>query len=139
MSNLQYHAYAGIGQWAKDNLGYNQSVRVGDVIHISGQGGWDPKVIDNISFDEDIAKQIDQAFENVDLALRDAGGKGWSQVFKVTSYHLPLDHSATEAMIRNFAKWMPDHKPLWTEIGVASLGAEGMRVEIEVQAYDKQE
>jgi enamine deaminase RidA (YjgF/YER057c/UK114 family) len=31
---------------------------------------------------------------------------------------------------------MPDHKPIWTEVGVAKLAAEGMRVEIEVVAYD---
>ena len=35
-----------------------------------------------------------------------------------------------------FAKWMPDHKPIWTEIGVAKLGLDEMRVEIEVSAYD---
>jgi enamine deaminase RidA (YjgF/YER057c/UK114 family) len=31
---------------------------------------------------------------------------------------------------------MPDHAPLWTEIGVTKLGAPGMNVEIEVSAYD---
>ena len=39
-------------------------------------------------------------------------------------------------MAENFKKWMPDHQPLWTEIGVAKLGADGMNVEIEVSAHD---
>lgn len=42
----------------------------------------------------------------------------------------------TARMKTNFEKWMPDHKPIWTEIGVAKLGAEMMNVEIEVVAYD---
>lgn len=68
--------------------------------------------------------------------LRDAGGKGWSQVFRVTSYHLPLNNEAMQAMIRNFKKWMPDHSPLWTCVGVTRLGRDDMRVEVEVVADD---
>lgn len=39
-------------------------------------------------------------------------------------------------MKANFEKWMPNHAPIWTEIGVKRLGAPDMRVEIEVVAYD---
>lgn len=87
---------------------------------------------------EDIEDQIDQAFANVEHILKEAGGKGWEQVFRVNSYHIPLDDRALAAMVRNFDKWMPNHKPLWTVIGVVKLGAEGMKVEIEVQAHDPQ-
>lgn len=38
MSHLQYGVYPGMGEWARDKLGYNQAVRVGDRIEISGQG-----------------------------------------------------------------------------------------------------
>lgn len=88
---------------------------------------------------EDIDDQIDQAFANVDHILREAGGKGWEQVFRVNSYHIPLDDRALAAMVRNFDKWMPNHKSLWTCVGVARLGGgDVMRVEIEVQAHDPQ-
>ena len=40
-------------------------------------GGWDPETGE---INTEINAQIDQAFKNVDLNLRDAGGKGWSQV-----------------------------------------------------------
>jgi enamine deaminase RidA (YjgF/YER057c/UK114 family) len=97
-------------------------------------GGWDPKT--GIYFKE-INEQIDQAFANVDLNLKDAGGKGWSQVFRVNSYHIPLNDEALEAMVRNFRKWMgPNHQPIWTVVGVTRLGDDDMRVEIEVSAYD---
>lgn len=96
-------------------------------------GGWDPKTG---VFNREINAQIDRAFENVDLNLKDAGGKGWSQVFRVNSYHVPLNNEAIEAMVKNFGKWMPNHKPIWTCVGVTRLGEDDMRVEIEVVAHD---
>lgn len=44
---------------------------------LTGTGGWDPKTH---AVDPDINKQIDQAFENVQLALVTAGGQGWVEV-----------------------------------------------------------
>lgn len=38
MSTLRYYAYPGAGEWAAQHLGYNQAVRVGDRIELSGQG-----------------------------------------------------------------------------------------------------
>jgi enamine deaminase RidA (YjgF/YER057c/UK114 family) len=96
-------------------------------------GGWDPKTGE---YFKETNAQIDQAFANVDLALKDAGGKGWEQVFRVNSYHIPLNDEALAAMVRNFAKWMPGHCPIWTTIGVTRLGEDDMRVEIEVVAHD---
>ncbi|CAI7661030.1 unnamed protein product [Penicillium pancosmium] len=46
------------------------------------------------------AAQIDQAFKNIDTALRHAGGTGWSQVYRVNSYHISLDDEAIEVMVR---------------------------------------
>ncbi|EIT74400.1 hypothetical protein AO1008_04088 [Aspergillus oryzae 100-8] len=97
------------------------------------KGGWDPKTGE---FHKEINAQIDQAFANVDLALKTAGGKGWAQVYRVNSYHVPINNEALEAMVRNFRKWMPDHEPLWTCVGVTRLGEDDMRVEIEVVAHD---
>lgn len=39
-------------------------------------------------------------------------------------------------MTDNYKKWMPDHMPIWTQIGVKQLGVSNMHVEIEVVAYD---
>lgn len=134
MSSLKYYTYPD-AKWAENVLGYHQAVRVGDRIEISGQGGW--TLVNNVpAFPKDIKEQIELAFKNVDITLKDAGGKGWEQVFRVTSYHTDLTDEVTALMGENFKKWMPDHKPIWTEIGVAKLGAEGMNVEIEVVAYD---
>lgn len=70
------------------------------------------------------------------MNLKIAGGKGWSQVYKVRSYHTQLNEEAQNAMVRNFKKWMPDHKAVCTCLQVGRLGEDNMRVEIEVEAYD---
>lgn len=98
-------------------------------------GGWHPETG---VINREINAQIDQAFANVEIALKDAGGKGWEQVFRVNSYHVPLNDEALEAMGRNFKKWMPNHQPIWTCIGVTRLGLDDMRVEIEVIAHDEE-
>ena len=106
-------------------------------------------------FNREINAQIDQAFTNVERNLKDAGGNGWEQagratvgvlscltdndlpqVFRVNSYHVPINNEALDAMVRNFRKWMPNHKPIWTCVGVSRLGEDDMRVEIEVVAHD---
>lgn len=102
--------------------------------HLSG--GWDP---DTGVIYKEINAQIDQAFANVELNLKHAGGKGWSQVFRVNSYHVPINNEALDAMVRNFKHYMPDHQPIWTCVGVTRLGEDDMRVEIEVAAHVPEE
>ena len=59
------------------------------------------------------------------------------QVFRVNSYHTTdLSVELLGIMTDEFRKWMPDHLPIWTEVGVRQLGAPNMRIEIEVSAYD---
>ena len=99
-------------------------------------GGWDPVTGGDIP--QDINKQIDQAFRNVDLTLRTAGSKGWTQVVSVKSYHVPMCDEALDAMARNLKQWLPDQKPIWTCIGVPALGMEAMKVEIDVVAWDEE-
>lgn len=89
MSDLTYSSYPGVGQWAREVLGYSQAVRVGDRIDCSGQGGWDPHRTD-IVFPDSLKEEMAQAFANVDLNLKDAGGEGWTQVFRVNSYHTEI-------------------------------------------------
>jgi enamine deaminase RidA (YjgF/YER057c/UK114 family) len=41
-----------------------------------------------------------------------------------------------ERILMNFKKWMPNHAPVWTQVGVKMLGGIDMHFEIEVEAYD---
>jgi enamine deaminase RidA (YjgF/YER057c/UK114 family) len=150
MSHLQYFSYPGVGERNRQKFKYNQAVRIGDRIECAGQGeplfyftnasrtetyvtgGWDRETGE---FYKEINAQIDQAFANVEANLKHAGGDGWSQVFRVNSYHVPINNEALEAMVRNFRKYMPNHEPIWTCVGVSRLGEDDMRVEIEVVAH----
>ncbi|KAK9445207.1 endoribonuclease L-PSP, partial [Metarhizium brunneum] len=104
MSQLTYYAYEGKGQQNLERFGYNQA---------------------------EINEQIDQAFANVELCLKNAGGQGWSQVFHINSYHVSLNDEAMAAMTRNLDRYMPDHRPIWTVVGVPRLAEDDFRVEIE--------
>ncbi|KAH6972314.1 Endoribonuclease L-PSP/chorismate mutase-like protein [Ilyonectria sp. MPI-CAGE-AT-0026] len=133
MSHLKYYAYEGQGVEKLQKFSYSQAVRIGDRIECAGQGGWHPITGE---FEKEINAQIDLAFANVERNLKDAGGKGWSQVYSVKSYHVPINNEALAAMVRNFRAYMPDHQPIWTCIGVPRLGEDDMRVEIDVVAHD---
>lgn len=100
-------------------------------------GGWDPQTSEVKS---DLLEEIDQAFSNVELALKDAGIQdGWKSVFRVTSYHAGFDGNQERVfgkMVANFEKYMPGHEPIWTCVGVTALALPQMRIEIEVVAID---
>lgn len=130
MSTPSFHSYAGLGQTNSDLYHYSQSVRIGPMIRCSGQGGFD----DQGEIIKPMKEQIQAAFLNVEKALHDARGKGWSQVVSVRTYHIDLDASF-EVVVEKFKEFMPNHRPVWVAVGVAKLG-EGMHVEIEVEAYD---
>jgi len=159
MTKPQFFSYPKYGEVIGDLFHYSQSARVGDRIEISGQGtcrdalvsrsrksaantmcpgGWDPI---SGGLRADPMEEADQAFENVQLALTDAGGKGWSQVYSVKVYVLEKhwnDQPFIGRLVENLKKWAP-HKPLLSVIGVTNLGSgpiAGMRVEIEVVAHD---
>jgi enamine deaminase RidA (YjgF/YER057c/UK114 family) len=138
MSHLTYSSYPGFGTYALESTHYSQAVRLpspqGDIIQISGQGGWDRATGEIVSVEW--APQIDQAFENVDVTLKDAGGKGWSQVYSARIFVAPLDmENGAPNLVRNLKTWCPDHKPLLTVIGVDRLAFDGMKIEIEVSAH----
>ncbi|MFJ1761170.1 RidA family protein [Amycolatopsis sp. NPDC088138] len=130
----EFFVTPGYGPKHLDALHYTQAVRIGDRVEISGQGGWD----DNTVFPESLEEEIVQAFENVERTLATAGAS-WADVVAVDSFHIPTapdtigdDH--TNVMVEQFRKRMGDRAPIWTQLGVAALGAPGMRVEIRATA-----
>ncbi|KAJ0413254.1 Endoribonuclease L-PSP/chorismate mutase-like protein [Aspergillus carlsbadensis] len=132
MSQLEYFSYPGFGEHMRETLSYSQAVRIGDRIEISGQGGWDPQTR---LVHADLSTEFRQAFANVELALTHAGGKGWSQVYKLRIYVLDNTPEIFELLVQNLRQWMPDHQPLLTCVVVKDLGLEGMRIEIEACAH----
>jgi len=134
MSEPQFFVTPGYGEIFRTRVHDSQAVRVGNVVHLSGQGGWD----DEIRFPEDLGEEIVRAFDNVERTLALAGAT-WRDVVAVDSFHVPtrpdeIGDEHTTVMAEQLRLRMGDRAPVWTEIGVAALGAVGMRVEIRVTA-----
>lgn len=134
MADAAFFRTAGYGEKLWEILHYSQALRIGDRVEISGQGGWD----DDIQFPESLEEEIVRAFDNVERTLATAGA-GWRDVVTVDSFHIPTDDDTigdahNRVMVEQFRKRMGDRAPIWTQIGVAALGAPKMRVEIKVSA-----
>lgn len=128
----QFFVTPGYGPRHLEALHYSQAVRIGDRVEISGQGGWD----DHTVFPEALEDEIVRAFDNVERTLATAGAT-WADVVSVDSFHLAagaIGEEHTGVMVEQFRRRMGDRAPIWTQIGVAGLGAPGMRVEIRVSA-----
>ncbi|MBX7451137.1 hypothetical protein GR927_24400 [Mycolicibacterium sp. 3033] len=133
---VQFFVTPGYGEMLRTELHYSQAVRIGDRVEISGQGGWD----DHLNFPESVDDEIIRAFDNIHRTLH-AAGSSWREVVHVNSYHVVGDPAAFDAhnavMVEQMRRWMPDHAPIWTQTGVPTLAAPGMRIEIRVTAIDQ--
>ncbi|KAG9253527.1 Endoribonuclease L-PSP/chorismate mutase-like protein [Emericellopsis atlantica] len=129
MSNEQYFNDAGAGQKHSDLCHYSQAVVFGDVAKCSGQGGWD--TTGNVDAD-DVAGQVELAFENVDRVLQAAGFRGWEDVYLMRTYHVDIGTSF-DLTVKKLKSRIP-HRPVWTAIGVPRLAFPPMQIEIEVEA-----
>jgi enamine deaminase RidA (YjgF/YER057c/UK114 family) len=119
----------GYGEFMRDTYHYSQGVQVGDLVFVTGQGGWD----DTFEIPDDITAQIGNAFRNVGTVLAEAD-LTWANVIDITSYHVGIEESVLGTMVEQLRSHCPDHQPLWTVIGVASLALPTMKVEITANA-----
>lgn len=118
------------GQRLHEALHYSQAMRIGDRVEISGQGGWN----DDLEIPDTIEDEIAQAFGNVERTLATAGAD-WTHVVHVNSYHVGgFPPVVNETMAKLYRHYMPDHAPIWTQLGVEALGLPTMRIEIRVTA-----
>ena len=85
-------------------------------------------------FPEKLQDEIALAFRNVERTLATAGAT-WRDVVHVNSYHVGgFPPEVNETMAELYRQYMPDHAPIWTELGVEALGLPEMRIEIRVTA-----
>jgi enamine deaminase RidA (YjgF/YER057c/UK114 family) len=113
-----------------NELHYSQAVKIDNRVETSGQGGVD----DNLQIPELLADEIAQTFRNVERTLASAGA-GWEHVVHVNSYHVGgFPSEVNDEMVRLFRHYMPNHAPVWTELGVAALALPTMQIEIRVTA-----
>ena len=84
---------------------------------------------------ENEAEQIEQAWKNVEKALKHAGLKNpFENIFSYRSYHVNKHYDSAEMMSGITKKIFREHAPIWTLIGVDRLALPEMKIEIEVCA-----
>lgn len=129
MSAEQYINGPGAGEKLSDRYWYSQAIALGDAVRCSGQGGWDDNGKVPVG---DAAKQVENAFRNVDRLLQAAGLRGWEDVTTVRSYHVGV--SATlELYVAALKERIPCHKPVSTVVGVSEVAQSDMLIELEVE------
>lgn len=127
--------------FASHVLYYGKIINVLNKPSLLHTGGHDPQTGE---VPPDLSTEISNAFSTISdvikYALRDQSvTNGWDKVFKVVSYHVNLketDKEVLELMVQEMRKLCPEHRPVWTLIGVERLAEERMRVEVEVVVYD---
>jgi enamine deaminase RidA (YjgF/YER057c/UK114 family) len=129
MTDPRWLVPAGVGEHLRDNYHYSQGVRVGNMIYVTGQGGWDSQ----FNTPDSVHDQIRNSFSNIATVLGEAGAS-WEQVIDITSYHVELDESVLGTMVEQLKQYCPNHEPLWTVLGVAKLALPSMQVEITANA-----
>lgn len=130
MSKPEFFATAVFGKRFRQDLHFSSAVRIGDRVETSGQGGWN----DDLQIPDAIEDEIVAAFQNIGLVLEDAGAT-WSDVVHVNTYHVGgFPPVVNETIVRLYRQYMPDHAPVWTQVGVDALGLPAMRFEIRVTA-----
>lgn len=130
MDKPEFFVTPGYGEKFRKALHYSQAVKIGNRIEISGQGGWN----DDIQFPESLEDEIALAFRNVERTLATAGAS-WADVVHVNTYHVGgFPPVVNETIAKLYRHYMPNHAPIWTEVGVEALGAPQMRFEIRVTA-----
>jgi enamine deaminase RidA (YjgF/YER057c/UK114 family) len=119
----------GYGEFMRDTYHYSQGVQVGDLVFVTGQGGWNAE----FEIPDDVGVQIRHAFRNVETVLAEAS-LTWADVIDITTYHVGIDESVLATVVEELRSHCPDHQPLWTVIGVAALALPAMKVEITANA-----
>ncbi|KAH8800351.1 Endoribonuclease L-PSP/chorismate mutase-like protein [Xylogone sp. PMI_703] len=128
----RFSSYGGFGQNLTSGFHYSQAVRMGNFIRVAGQGGWDANT-GNIS--NNITIQIQNAFKNIDIALKAAGSRGLEDLVSIHSFHTGDAAAALPIVTQTMQAVLGDLEPTWTAVGVTQLAFSNQVVEIEAEAW----
>ena len=112
----------------EDAFGYNQALRVGNMIYVSGQLSHDEAGV--LRDPDDMAAQIRRSFANLDKLLAALGATKRQIVNDLTCVVKLHDHSNTVA--EEHRRYFGDHRPASTTIGVVALAFPEQLFEIAV-------
>jgi enamine deaminase RidA (YjgF/YER057c/UK114 family) len=115
------------GSIFEQEIGYSRAIVDGDWVFVSGSTGFD---YSSMTISDDVVKQTEQCFKNINAALTEAG-LVMQDIVRVR-YILPIREDLEQSwpVIR---RYLGDVRPAATMI-VAGLSDPRMRIEIEVTA-----
>jgi enamine deaminase RidA (YjgF/YER057c/UK114 family) len=115
------------GSIFEQEIGYSRAIVDGDWVFVSGSTGFD---YSSMTISDDVVKQTEQCFKNINAALTEAG-LVMQDIVRVR-YILPIREDLEQSwpVIR---RYLGDVRPTATMI-VAGLSDPRMRIEIEVTA-----
>jgi enamine deaminase RidA (YjgF/YER057c/UK114 family) len=114
-----------------EQWGLTPALRVGTTVYCSGQLG----VGEDGSLPSDTEAQLVNAFTHVENVLA-AAGAGLDDIVELSSFHVGLvAQLETFAQVRD--RFLGEHRPAQTAVGVAELGLPGAVVEIKATAILK--
>lgn len=116
------------GSSFEQQIGYSRAVAEGPWVWVSGTTGYDYRTM---TISTDVVEQAEQAFRNIDHALREAGAR-IEDIVRVR-YLLPSreDFAACWPVLR---RYLGQVRPAAT-MQVCGLADEAIRIEVEATAY----
>jgi reactive intermediate/imine deaminase len=109
--------------------GYSQVVKVGNTVYIAGQVGI--TIDGNVVSKDDAAAQARQIWQNLEAAVKSAGGD-LKNIVKTTTYVTDITQSAAARQVR--AELFPTNPPTSTLLVVSQLASPDYLMEIEAIA-----
>lgn len=107
---------------------YAPAVSAGGLLFVAGQVGVRPDGV----VPERVEEQIDIAFKRLEAILREAG-LGFGDLVELVSYHVDVVTQLAEFReIKD--RYIQEHAPAWTIVGVASLARPTLLIEIKAIA-----
>ncbi|KAH7260637.1 endoribonuclease L-PSP [Fusarium redolens] len=128
--SFQLFNYPGQGVAFSDFGYYSQAVKVGNIVKLSGQGGWNetgeiPCVIE---------QELETTYNNILRALQSVNSElSFDDVYLVRSFHTDLRFSF-EPLVQVSKRRFPNHRPTWTAVEVSKLALDTMHIEVEIEA-----
>lgn len=109
-----------------DQMHFSPATRVGDMIWVSGQVGFD---VAKGQPGQGMAEQARLAFQNLQTVLEEAGAT-MADIVEIMTFHIDLHGADTHEFVKAKDEFLPDRYPSWTAVGVTQLANPAFLVEI---------
>ncbi|OEZ27416.1 RidA family protein [Variovorax boronicumulans] len=113
-----------------DQLHFSSATRVGDMVWVSGQVGFD---VATGKPGQGMAAQARLAFQNLKAVLEEAGAT-LADVVEIMTFHMDMQGPDIQAFAKVKDEFLPNRYPSWTGVGVTQLAHPAYLVEVRAVA-----